>query len=423
MDKIKSIWLLLSPDAVLCCNEPSPPANAGADLISLDLFAKIAKRAVEQLWTCTILGNSNGIPKAYQALCDEMSARIILPAEFKGTASCEYTTIMFESSQAELVAKHPSVSRAILRVQRSHLSQLSEQVLALLHNFPDVSIRHPELLLYNNEDMINYKEQLFEIGRWLLDKNELWTSYRVDCLTDCFRLDIANECGAGVQNLAVGPIGELYLCPAVLRDGGQPCGHILGNLELPNRNLLTREYSVTCGKCDALRCLRCIYLNKRSTFEFCVPPKNICQLAHSELEVQAWFAQEAIKKHLWSQSYDVPKPPDIYDPYELVKVEDAPPIAHSWRRLVKFDGRPENLQPSMMLDIIHSLQGWCQSVVTCAEAGYTPSIELMERDVLAALRRRTIEQYRDIVFQEGCPTVREIELLVCSAAQKNINSL
>ena len=418
MDKVKYIWLLLSPDAALCCNESTQIANAGTDLMSLELFAKVAKRATEQSWTCIVLGNRNGIPEAYQSLCDEIDAKIILPAEYKGTAPGKHTTIAFESSQMELAAKHPPIRRAILRVQRRHLPQLSEMVLALLHHFPDVSIRHPELLLYSDEDMATYKGQLFEIGRWLLDKKELWPRYRVNCLTDRFWMDVANECGAGVKGLAVGPTGELYLCPAAMHDGTSPCGHVLGNVELPNRHLLTREYSLPCGKCNALHCLRCIYLNKRGTFEFCVPPKNICWLAHFELEVQAWFAQEAIKKGLWDESYNAPSPPAIYDPYELVKVGEASATTHPWRHLLRFSGRPEDLQPSMMLDIIHGLNGWCQALVTCAETGYVPSVELMELDTLASLRRRTIEQYRDIVFQEGCPTVHQIELLMCGAAQK-----
>jgi len=421
MDKVKSIWVLLSPDATLCCNEPSQPANAGNDIMPLDLFAKIAKCVTERSWNCTVLGNTHGIPTAYQVLCDEMKAEIVLPVEYKGNILGEHTTIVFESDQIELAAKHSSVCQAILRVQRDDIPQLSEKILALLSHFHDITVKHPELLFYDDEDMATYKDQLFKVGQWLLDKKGSWPNYRVDCLTDRFKLKVTGECGAGVRNIAIGPTGKVWLCPAAMRAGESPCGHILGKVELPNRHLLTREYSLPCGKCNALHCRRCIYLNKCSTFEFCVPPKNACLLANLELEVQAWFAQKAIEENFWNQDYSVPSPPVIYDPYELVKVtEEAPPIAHSWRRLVKFDGRPENLQPSMMLDIIHHLQGWCQALAACSEAGHIPSVKLMEQDVLASLRRRTIEQYRNMVFQEGCPTVHQIELLMCSAAQKSI---
>jgi len=423
MDKIKSIWVLLSDDATLCCNEPKRLASAKKDFMSLELLTKIAERVVKQSWNCTIIGNATGIPKAYQTLSDKMGAIIVLPAEYKGTISNKHTTVVFELSQIGLAAKHSSASRAILRVQRSHLSELSEMVLTLLHHFPDVSIKHPEVLSYDDQDMATYKDHLFEIGRWLLSKKNSWSNYRVDCLTDGFHLDTFAECGAGIKSLAVGPTGKLHICPATVCESTSACGHIIADVELPNRHLLTREYSVPCGKCNALHCSRCVYLNKRGTFEFGVPPKNICQLANFELEVQAWFSQEAIKMDLWKQSYNIPQSPLVYDPYELVKVEETPPIVDSWRRLVRFDGHLENLQTPMMLDIIHRLQGWCQALEACAEAGYIPSIELMEQDVLDSLRRRTIEQYRDMSFQKDCPTIREIELLMCSVVLKSGNLL
>lgn len=424
MDKIVSIWLLLSSDAVLCCNESSQPTIAETRLMSLELLAKIAKIVKKRSWTCIALGNHKGIPEAYQALCDEMKAKIILPVEYESDIPREDITIVFESNQIELVEKHPFVHQAILRMQRNDLPQLSKKVLPLLNHFRNVSIRHPELLLYDDQVLAIYKEELFKIGQWFLNKKELWPSYRLDCLTDRLRLDIAGECGAGVKSLAVGPTGELWLCPAAMHNGEPPCGHIFGNTELPNGHLLTREYSLPCGKCNALHCLRCTYLNKLSTFEFCVPPKNACLLANIELEVQTWFAKEAIKNNLWRQDYYAPNPPDVYDPYELVKVatEETLPIDCSWRRLVRFDGYPQNLQSSMMLDIIHGLQGWSQALLSCAGAGCAPSIELVEQDVLASLRRRTIEKYRDVVFREGCPTIHQLELSMCRVAQRAVST-
>jgi CXXX repeat peptide maturase len=422
MEAVKSLWVLLSQDSVQYCNESSKPDSTSKDFMSQELFSKIVRLAEANSWSCTVLCNSYGFPKDYDALCSGINFEIVLPATYVGNARNEHTTVVFESSQTELFQKHKGVPKAILRLQRKHLPLLSEMVLALLNHFNDISIRHPELLSYDDEDMTTYTKQLFEIGRSLLDKKEQWSLYRVDCLTDRFHLDSVNTCGAGVTRLAVGPDGKLYICPAAARSGWYSCGHILENVEIPNRYLLTRKYSVTCGKCEALHCVWCVYMNKLGTLEFCVPPRNVCRLAHFEQEVQAWLAQELIEKGLWNQSLIVPAQPKVYDPYELVKAEDEPPLADSWRRLVKFDGLPQNLRPAMMLDIIHGLQGWLEALVACAEAGYVPSVEVLQQDVLSSLRRRTIEQYRDVIFQEGCPSVREIELLMRGAVEKALTS-
>src|SRR4030042_2489666 len=115
MNKVKAIWVLLSEDVVPCCNESRKIEKVSNGFISLGLFAEIMRCASEQSWTCTILCNKREIPNEYLNLCSEIDARIILPAEYEGNAFGKYTTIVFESSQIELVAKHPSVSRAILR--------------------------------------------------------------------------------------------------------------------------------------------------------------------------------------------------------------------------------------------------------------------------------------------------------------------
>jgi CXXX repeat peptide maturase len=423
MDQIDSIWLLLSSDAALICNEPKQVADSGGGIMSFDLFKEIIGLVKANSWKCTILANRNGIPAQYQILCDGIEVKVVLPAEHNGTEHREYTTMVFGSDQMELVAKHAHVSRAILRVKRYDLPHLSEIIDTLLNSFSDVSIRHPELLSYNDKDMVIYKEQLFEIGKRLLERNKSWTDFRIDCLTDRFRVNSIGECGAGVRSMAVGPTGELHLCTATIRDGGARCGHILTGIKLPNRHLLTRPYSLPCGKCDASHCSRCVYLNKHSTGEFCVPSKNVCVLANYELEVQAWFAREALATNIWDSNFYMPSPPLIHDPFEVVKVsEETPPIASLWRQLVKFDGRKQNLEPSMMLDIIHNLQAWSQTLVACANAGCLPTPEIIEKDILSNLRRQTIESYRDLKFGEECPTVHQIELLACTAAKQQAGS-
>ena len=420
MNKVKSIWLQLAPNAALCCQEPVRSADTGDEPISIDLLSAIAAFQAQHSWNCTILANEDGIPPVYQKLCDRMNAEFVVPAGPRAVVPGKRTAISFESSCADPAAEYPGASRAILRIRRDCLSRLAEIILALSDNFPDVSIRHPELLDYEDADIATYGDQLSEVGRRLLDKGQSWKGYRIDRLTDRFRLEVPNECGAGVTKLAVASTGRLYTCPAAMVGSEPPCGHVLDHLELPNRHLLTRRYSVPCGKCGALHCSRCIYLNKRATLEFCVPPRNVCRLAHVELEVQAWFAQEAIRRNLWNESYNVPEPPVVYDPFEILYTERTRSVTHSWRRLVRFSGRPDNLQPAAMLDIIHGLNGWCRALEMCARAGCAPSAEMLERDVLASLRRRTIEQYRDTVFNDGSPTVRQIELLMCDAFRSQI---
>jgi CXXX repeat peptide maturase len=415
MNNIESIWLLLSDDCCCCCNESEQLAESN-DVMTLDMFRQIAELVVENSWECKVLTNDHALPKGFEPLLARLNAELILPIECELCSSGATVTVVLDTSQVEMMQRHASVSKGILRVKHSDLSHLSETVIALLQHVSDVSIRHPELQQYKDEDMLVYSDQLHKIARWLLTRKRSWRQYRIDCLTDRFCSNDLRQCGAGVKRIAVGPRGDLYVCPAAAKHPWSSCGHILSELDLPNSRLYTREYSVPCTKCDAVHCTRCVYQSKLSTFEVCVPSRNVCLLANYEQEVQAWLAQEAVREGLWDEGLVAPKPPVAYDPFELVKAEDDVPAVYSWRRLTTFDGDSSNPTPAMMLDIVHGLQGWCQAVAACAEAGNAPSIGDLEKDTLASLRRRSIEHYRDVVIEEGCPMVREIEILMCRLA-------
>ena len=415
MDKIEQLWILLSNNAVCCCNEPFNNKEAAQKTPVMDsgLISEIITKVRNQGWQCTIATDRNGIPEALRRQLDQIEHRIIVPADYDGEI-LETINVVFDCEQACL-GYGPSNGKAILRVSQGDLGRLANCVIELLNRYADVSIRHPDLLKYTEEDFKLYKQQLHDVGEWLLSKESSWPDFRVDVLMDRFGLRGINECGAGDKSLAVGPDGSLYFCPAAFRSGFDPCGHISAGVDITNRQLFTREYALPCrDKCEALHCSRCVFLNKLATYEFCVPAGNACKLAHVELEAQSWLGNEAVKRKIWpdrEKDWEIPVAPVINDPYDLVKVEEESP-EYTWSRLSLFTGRPEDLSPSMMLDIICSLKSRLDAIFLCLESGYIMSSDLIRNNVLLYLRRKTIETYKNVIFEEGCPTVFETEMLM-----------
>jgi len=414
MDKIKRLWILLSRDAVCCCNEPGNNQGAAPRTSDLDpdLIAELLGKAAERAWQCTIVTDRKGVPDGLRQQLAQSQHRIVVPADYEGEMRGTME-VVFDCEQASL-GGGPSQGKAILRATQEDLGRLGHCAIELLQRYAAVSIKHPELLKYTKEDFQSYQEQLREIGEWLLSKGASWPEFCVDVLTNGFGKDV-RECGAGDASLAVGPDGSLYFCPAAFHGGCDPCGHISKGVDIANRQLFTRQYALPCrDKCGAVHCSRCVFLNKLATYEFCVPAKNVCKLAHTELEVQAWLANEAAQRNLWNArggEWAIPHAPVIDDPVDLVQAVGEIP-SDVWQRLATFTGRPEDLSPSMMLDIVCRLKDRIKALSACVEAGYAIPSDLLMNNLLLFLRRKTVETYKECVFEEGCPTVHETEMSV-----------
>jgi len=380
--------------------------------LNLDVVSEVLGKAADRGWQCTIVADRKGVPDRLRQRLDASKHRIVVPADHEGE-TCGMMDVVFDCKQVSL-GGGPSQGTAILRVSQEDVGRLGHCVIELLNRYAAVSIKHPDLLKYTKEDFQSYKEQLEEIGGWLLSKGASWSEFSVDVLMNGFGREI-KECGAGETSLAVGPDGSLYFCPAAFRSGSDPCGHVSKGVDIANRQLFTREYALPCrDKCGAVHCSRCVFLNKLATYEFCVPAKNACKLAHTELEVQAWLGTEAAQRNMWNAKggeWTIPHAPVVDDPLGLVKVEAEMPDA-MWQRLVMFTGRREDLSPSMMLDIMCHLKDRIKALSSCVEAGYLMPPDLLRNNLLLYLRRQTVETYEDCVLEEGGPTVHETEMSV-----------
>ena len=421
MDKIEKLWILLSNNTACCCNESLNNREAVHKTSEMDpdLISELFAKASNQGWQCTIVTDRNGVPDFLRKQLDKIKHRIIVPADYDGEI-LETMSVVFGCEQAclgyePINGKGKGKGKAILRVSQGDLGRLANCVIELLNRYTDVSIKHPDLLKYTKEDFELYKEQLHKIGEWLLSKGSSWSDFRVDVLTNRYGMKGVNECGAGDTSLAVGPDGSLYFCPAAFRNGFEPCGHISRGVDIANRQLFTREYALPCrDKCNALHCSRCVFLNKLATYEYCVPAENVCKLAHIELEAQSWLGNEAVTRNIWSErekEWEIPEAPVINDPLDLVKAEEQV-YPEAWKRLLLFTGRPEDLSPPMMLDIICKLKGRIDAISSFIKSGYIIPSDLIMNNVLLYLRRKMVETYKDCIFEEGCPTVYETEMMM-----------
>lgn len=129
-----------------------------------------------------------------------------------------------------------------------------------------------------------YQTILNDLGVCLKDLILNGGSVNTNILTDRIALDEMNNCGAGDTSITLAPNGNFYPCPAFYYDKDPycECGNIETGLTIKNKKLFTLEGAPLCKRCDAFHCKRCVWLNKKLTYEVNTPSRQQCIMAHVE---------------------------------------------------------------------------------------------------------------------------------------------
>lgn len=419
IDELKKIWVLYSSDAVDFCNASFQEKVSGSqtDLLSFGLFEEMIDIARQQSLEFCLIGGDKIIEDKYLSLLGQVKGLLVIPAEKQNAYKYENCLCILDSNQADSVCFEEKNIKIHLRLRKKDIGKLSGIVSRYFDICSSITIRHPDILTYQDSDFDHYKSELNKISDVLLDDGRFWKNeLQLDFFSTTLDQDTDKyECGAGVNSLAINPKGEVSFCPSAF-DSGVIYGDVGYGINLPNQELFTREFSVPCSKCTAIHCNRCRYINKIGTSEYCVPPKNLCVLFHIENETKIKFLQKAKNRGLLDSGYLIPELPNILDPFELVKAEDSFLPVYYWRRLLCFTGKRQDITPNIMFDILLHIKGWIKALRECGQAGVFPNGKIFEEDMLCLLRQKSIEQYRNFRFDDVV-TVNQVEMSLIEAGE------
>lgn len=418
MNRVRKAWIQLCNNATACCNEPFGNNHDNNVYISLETLGQVIEQAKANQWQCLFLTGIQAVSTEVQSLCSEVPHSWYIPAGYIGETGGQHFTLVFDSENMSFIGRYPASLKALLRVRRSDLCRLSDLIIQILKYHQNLSVKHPELTKYNDADLECNRVELAKVGQWIFRENRL-SSCRVDCLTDGLTRQATQDCGAGDTAIAVGPSGHLYLCPAdIHRDIS--CGHIAEQLNIPNRHLLDLGKTNVCPcECQTRYCRRCVYQNRESTCEVCIPSANHCKLMYSELWCQAQLYRAALESGQWRNEWDPIFPPHVWDPFDIVKgsVERR---KVGWAMLNIFGGTSRHLNPAVQMNIIHRLWGTSRILSKLMRKGHIPPHSILEDDSLCRLRGITIERFRDSRLIPETPTINEIEQAMFRAARQTV---
>lgn len=206
-----------------------------------------------------------------------------LPQEYRDVIDTidHHDIVPFPMSGDVVVGGVEENAVCVLRMCKQELFVSGDVVSGMLTKVSRLNIVITDLETFTDGDLKRYGELL---DRWAAVLKEEYLKGRapqLNLLTDRMMLTKPNHCNAGVENITLAPNGRFYLCPAFYYS--DPADSI-DPQAIPNPQLLRLDHAPLCRHCDAYHCRRCVWLNRKMTYEVNTPSREQCTVAHTERE-------------------------------------------------------------------------------------------------------------------------------------------
>ena len=194
----------------------------------------------------------------------------------------------------------------VLRIEKTVLFEKYKEIVDALKNCMRLNIVITDVETFTDTDFDTYKQILTVFA------NELETLYvagkspQLNLLTDRMMLDAMNNCNAGSESITLAPDGKFYICPAFylaeddedygLGKSKFAVGSLEDGLDIKNPQLYKLSHAPLCRNCDAYQCKRCVWLNRKTTYEVNTPSHEQCVVAHLERNASRALLMD-IRKH------------------------------------------------------------------------------------------------------------------------------
>ena len=217
----------------------------------------------------------------------------------------------------------------VLRIEKAVLFEKYAEIVGALKDCVRLNIVITDVETFTDNDFDTYKRVLAVFAKELETLYVEGKAPQLNLLTDRMMLDGMNNCNAGSESITLAPDGKFYVCPAFyLADededyglGKSKCavGSLVDGLDIKNPQLYKLSHAPLCRNCDAYQCKRCVWLNRKTTYEVNVPSHEQCVIAHLERNASRALLMD-IRKHgtFLPEKEDV-KEISYLDPFDVRK--------------------------------------------------------------------------------------------------------
>ena len=327
---LQYLVILLDDTSVAYCHADNPLKER--NLIPLETLKKGILFGMKHNLMIQYVFPDYALPKEYAEVIESIDNVKIYPFGCKpvtGIANDGETDVEVANAVPEKV----EAKNLVLRLTFTEMLKQKDAIAKLFASGARVNLCITDVEQFSDEQMEAYKQVLKEWNATLLDLYKQGQSPQFNLLTDRMMLEKMHNCEAGVSNITLAPNGKFYLCPAFYYDeqtkvdnqlnhhqptSDNSVGDLEKGLDIPNLQLLKLDHAPLCRNCDAYQCRRCIWLNRKLTWDLNTPSRQQCVMAHLERNTSRNLLNDIRKIGEFMPNNDI-KEINYLDPFEVRK--------------------------------------------------------------------------------------------------------
>lgn len=213
----------------------------------------------------------------------------------------------------------------VIRTKHSELFAKVNDIMPLLRKVKRLNIVITDIETFTDDDFNMYSKVLQTLSKDIETLYVEGSTIQLNILTDRMMLNKMNNCGAGDTSITLAPNGEFYVCPAFyvmnkedeIGSLNTPIGDLKNGLNIKNSQLYKLDHAPLCRHCDAYQCKRCVWLNRKMTFEVNTPSHEQCVMAHLERNASRGLLNSNRRHGTFLQNQEEIKKISYLDPFEM----------------------------------------------------------------------------------------------------------
>ena len=291
---LQYLVILLDDTSVAFCHADNPLKEK--HLMPIETLKKGILFGMKQNLMIQYVFPNYTLPKEYASVIESIDNVKIYPI------GCKPVTGIGDVSEVDVevatsVPENVEAKNLVLRLSYSEMLKQRDGIAKLFASGARINLCITDVEQFTDEQIESYKMVLEEWNTALLELFKQGQSPQLNLLTDRMMLEKMHNCEAGVNNITLAPNGKFYLCPAFYYDerakvfnhlnhhqpsSDNSVGDLENGLDIPNSQLLKLDHAPLCRNCDAFQCRRCIWLNRKLTWDNNTPSHQQCVMAHLE---------------------------------------------------------------------------------------------------------------------------------------------